>query len=93
MHDANRIISFNMFVLAMHPHGSCYLWDSRLVTLHALADFATAIAYFLIPAFLWTYRKQAPSSLQPVLWLFVTFIMSCGLGHLIDVWNIWHANY
>jgi len=31
------------------PHGFCYLWNARLVWLHAVSDLLIALAYLTIP--------------------------------------------
>lgn len=76
------------------PHGSCYLWETPLVWLHVLGDAFTAIAYFSIPVILVYYvsqRRGAP--FHHVFILFSAFILSCGFGHLLDVWTLWHPAY
>ncbi|MBD0335098.1 MAG: GGDEF domain-containing protein [Cyanobacteria bacterium Co-bin13] len=81
-----------MLIVTM-PHGSCFLWNPWLTSLHALADVGTALAYFSIPVLLYVYREQAATAARPLLLLFAAFILSCGIGHVLSVWNIWHANY
>jgi PAS domain S-box-containing protein len=76
------------------PHGYCYLWNSHLVWLHVIADSLIALSYFTIPAtLLWFVRKRRDF---PFHWLFVLFgifIVACGMTHLMEVWNLWHADY
>ncbi|MEA5496359.1 response regulator [Limnoraphis robusta] len=76
------------------PHGSCYLWQSPLIWLHIISDFLIAIAYFSIPAMLIYFvyqRRDIP--FNRVFILFGVFIISCGLGHLLDIWTLWHPAY
>jgi diguanylate cyclase (GGDEF)-like protein len=80
-------------LVATMPHGSCFLWNPWLTSLHALADAGIAVAYFSIPVLLYFYRQHAATAARPVLLLFAAFILSCGVGHVISAWNIWHANY
>lgn len=69
------------------PHGACWLWDWRILVLHAPADLVTFLAYAVIPLVaLWIYRTGHVAGLAmayPRLWrrgaLFVAF---CGLSHL-----------
>lgn len=78
------------------PHGSCYLWETPLVWLHVLSDGFTAIAYFSIPVILVYYVLQYRDRDTPyyrVFILFSAFILSCGFGHLLDVWTLWHPAY
>ncbi|MGK7899872.1 MAG: PP2C family protein-serine/threonine phosphatase [Hormoscilla sp.] len=76
------------------PHGHCYLWQSPLVWLHALSDLLIAIAYFSIPAMLiyFIYRRRNVPFLG-VFALFGAFIILCGLGHLLEIWTLWHPAY
>lgn len=76
------------------PHGFCYLWNMPLVWLHVVSDSLIALAYFAIPLILlWFVRKRRD---LPFSWMFVlfgVFIVACGSTHLIEVWNLWHADY
>ena len=76
------------------PHGFCYFWNPGLVWLHVISDSLIALAYFAIPLILvWFVRKRRD---VPFSWMFVlfgAFIVACGATHLMEVWNIWHANY
>lgn len=76
------------------PHGFCYFWNPGLVWLHVIADSLIAASYYAIPcALFWFVRKRRD---VPFSWMFVlfgVFIVACGTTHLMEVWNIWHANY
>lgn len=76
------------------PHGHCYLWQTSLVWLHIMSDALIALAYFSIPVMLFYFvqqREDVPFS--RVFILFGLFIILCGLGHLVDIWTIWHPAY
>ncbi|MFB2893102.1 PAS domain S-box protein [Aerosakkonemataceae cyanobacterium BLCC-F50] len=76
------------------PHGHCYLWKPQLVGLHLVSDLLIAIAYFSIPSLLIYFvckRKDVP--FLKVFFLFSAFIILCGLGHLLEVWTLWHPAY
>src|SRR5215831_7800710 len=76
------------------PHGYCFLWDPRLVWLHALSDGLIAAAYLSIPFTLMYFaRRRAYRAFRWVLYLFGAFITSCGLSHGMDVWTLWHPDY
>jgi len=76
------------------PHGQCYLGQTPLVLLHIVSDALVAIAYFSIPIILFSFaRKRADVPFNRVFVLFGTFITLCGLGHLLDIWTIWHPAY
>ena len=53
------------------------------------SDLAIALAYFAIPlTMLVVLRRRAQDIPYPWLWtLFVTFIVACGLTHLVHVWS------
>jgi len=76
------------------PHGYCYLWNMPLVWLHVISDSLIALVYFAIPvSLIWFVRKRRD---LPFSWMFVlfgVFIVACGSTHLMEVWNLWHANY
>ncbi|HEY9646461.1 MAG TPA: GAF domain-containing protein [Chroococcidiopsis sp.] len=76
------------------PHGHCYLWQTPLVWLHLTSDALIAIAYFSIPVMLIYFvskRRDVPFS--NVFVMFGAFIVLCGLGHLLDIWTLWHPAY
>ena len=76
------------------PHGYCYLWDTNLVWLHVISDSLIAAAYFAIPAVLvWFARKRRDLPFNWMFLLFGVFIVACGMTHVMEVWNLWHANY
>lgn len=79
--------------LALMPHGTCFFWDIPLTSVHVFADGLIGLAYFSIPLILYRNRQYVSAGATPLLMLFVTFIFSCGIGHLLSVWNIWHADY
>ncbi|GAB4463527.1 MAG: hypothetical protein OHK0037_16280 [Elainellaceae cyanobacterium] len=76
------------------PHGHCYLWQTPLVGLHVVSDALVAIAYFSIPAILiYFVRKRKDLPFSRVFVLFSAFIVLCGIGHLLDIWTLWHPDY
>jgi len=76
------------------PHGYCYLWNMPLVWLHVISDSLIALAYFAIPAILfWFVRKRRDLLFSWVFVVFGAFIVACGSTHLMEVWNLWHADY
>jgi len=76
------------------PHGHCYLWKSPLVWLHVASDSIIALSYFSIPItllYFTTQRKDIPFNW--IFCMFGAFILACGIGHVMDVWTLWHPNY
>lgn len=76
------------------PHGYCYLWDPRLVWLHVMSDFLIALAYFSIPITLvYFIRKRKDVPFNWIFTCFGMFILACGATHMMEIWNLWHADY
>jgi PAS domain S-box-containing protein len=76
------------------PHGFCYLWNPALVWLHVISDSLIAASYLSIPiTLIYFVRKRRD---LPFHWMFIcfgTFIVACGATHVMEIWNIWHADY
>lgn len=76
------------------PHGMCWFWNPKLITVHAVSDFATFLCYMAIPiVFIYIYRTGKISKLKsayPRLWVLgAGFIGTCGLSHLGAFLEIW----
>jgi PAS domain S-box-containing protein len=76
------------------PHGYCYLWDPLVLWLNVISDALITLSYYCIPIVLIYFaRKNRELPFNRIFWMFGTFILACGTTHLMEVWNIWHANY
>jgi signal transduction histidine kinase len=76
------------------PHGFCYLWDHNLIWLHLISDAVIALAYFSIPLTLvYFVRKRVGLPFHWMFLMFGLFIVACGSTHVMEVWNLWHADY
>lgn len=76
------------------PHGHCYLWSPPVVWLNVLPDTLIAMAYFSIPFMLLRLaRRRRDLPFNGLFWCFGVFIVACGITHLMEVWNVWHAQY
>ncbi len=76
------------------PHGGCYFWRPDILWLHAISDALIALAYFLIPfSLVQLVRKRRDLEFDWMFVLFGTFILACGLTHVLQIWNIWHSAY
>lgn len=76
------------------PHGYCYIWNPGLVWLHVISDSLIALSYFTIPFTLLRFVRKRRD--LPFSWMFVlfgAFIVACGATHVMEVWNLWHAQY
>jgi PAS domain S-box-containing protein len=76
------------------PHGYCYMWDPSVMWLNVISDSLIVFAYFCIPLVLiYFIRKNRDIPFHRVFWMFGLFILACGTTHLMEVWNVWHAQY
>lgn len=76
------------------PHGHCYLWQPGVLWLHLISDTLIALAYFSIPITLvYFVRKRKDLEFHWMFVCFAVFILACGTTHLLEIWNIWHADY
>ncbi|MGI0487294.1 sensor histidine kinase [Pantanalinema rosaneae CENA516] len=86
----HHLLSSEQFV----PHGHCYLWKSGLVSLNVASDAVIGTAYYSIPLLLlYIVRKRGDVPFDWVFFLFASFILACGTGHLMDIWTLWHPTY
>lgn len=83
-----------LFNASFMPHGQCYLWTPSLVWLHVGSDALVGLAYIVIPiALLYVVRQRGD---LPFSWMFVlfgVFIVACGATHIVEIWNVWNADY
>jgi signal transduction histidine kinase len=71
-------------------------WSSFHGWLYIISDLVIWLSYFMIPLIL-TYfyvrKKKESLPFQSILLLFIVFILSCGLTHLIDALIFWWPVY
>ena len=80
--------------LPFMPHGMCYLWQPWVVWMHVVSDILIALAYVVIPVALVHFiRRRRDVPFDWMFWCFGLFIVACGATHVMEVWNVWHANY
>lgn len=76
------------------PHGYCFTWSPGLLWSMVGADAIIALAYFSIPAAIWTFvRKRDDARIHGPALMFAAFIFACGTTHLMDVWTVWYPDY
>lgn len=76
------------------PHGHCYSWKPELVSLHIITDSLIALAYYSIPLMLvYFVRQRRDIPFNRIFLLFGAFIVSCGTGHIMEIWTLWHPDY
>jgi PAS domain S-box-containing protein len=89
-HSIGRLSSAEGFM----PHGMCYLWQPEILALHVVSDGLITLAYMSIPLTLvYFVRKRADLRFHWIFWCFATFIIACGLTHLMEIWTIWRPAY
>lgn len=78
------------------PRWHCGTWESGHGWLHIISDLGIFTAYVAIPIALVTvaWRSNRRNIVrEPVVLLFAAFILSCGIGHLIEATIFWHPWY
>jgi PAS domain S-box-containing protein len=72
----------------------CGNWSTDVGWLHIISDLGIFGAYFTIPVVLLFFllrKKDIP--FPKVIWLFASFILACGFGHLIEAGIFWWPAY
>lgn len=76
------------------PHGFCLKWDPALVMLMVGANIGIAVAYFAIPLALIIFVRKRRDLAYPWMFrLFGSFIIACGLTHVVKVLTIYYSCY
>ncbi|MBX3381562.1 MAG: hypothetical protein KF805_15810 [Phycisphaeraceae bacterium] len=76
------------------PRWQCGDWSLSLGWLHITSDFLIFLAYACIPISLMFFvLRRRDIALRGTVWLFVAFILSCGLTHLTDASMFYHPAY
>ncbi len=77
------------------PRWYCGEWSPFHGWLYIISDFLIWLAYFTIPAilFFFLHKKKEQLPFKGLLIFFITFILLCGLTHLIDVAIFWWPVY
>lgn len=88
--DLLQTLSLAVFL----PHGTCYLWNPRIVWLHVISDGIIALSYYCIPvALLYLSRQRRDIPFNWIFWMFAAFIFGCGTTHIMEVWTVWSPAY
>ena len=76
------------------PHGLCLLWRRDVLWAHLISDALIAISYFSIPiAILYFAIRRTDFAYRSVLFMFSSFIIACGLTHLMGIWTMFVPAY
>jgi diguanylate cyclase (GGDEF)-like protein/PAS domain S-box-containing protein len=85
----------NIFSTTYLPHGFCFLWNPRLLWLHVVSDIVIGVSYLVIAGTLARLvqmsRREVP--FQSIFVAFGTFILACGVTHLLAVVVLWNPLY
>ena len=72
----------------------CGVWTPFHGWLYIISDFGIWAAYSAIPLTLvYLLRKKKNIAFPGIVWLFVAFILLCGLTHLVDAGMFWFPMY
>ena len=76
------------------PHGMCLLWAPEVLWLHVVSDIVITLSYFSIPCIIfYIMRKRKRIAFQWVYAMFGSFILLCGITHILAVWTLWNPIY
>lgn len=77
------------------PHGVCFQLRPDLIWLHVVSDAVIAVSYFVIPVLLLYFirRRRQPLSFGWAVALFASFIVLCGLSHVLGIITVWQPIY
>jgi len=76
------------------PHGMCLLWKPWLVILWAGSDLLIFLSYTAIPFALFRILRRRSEVPHPgLVALFASFILFCGLTHLMGIITLWYPIY
>lgn len=76
------------------PHGMCLLWKPWLVILWAGSDLLIFLSYTAIPFALFSILRKRTEVPHPgLVALFASFILFCGLTHLMGIVTLWYPIY
>ncbi|MCK5944346.1 MAG: hypothetical protein KAI24_20330 [Planctomycetes bacterium] len=76
------------------PRWYCGSWTAGHGWLHVISDLGIFGAYVCIPAVLiYFVRRRGDVPFTGVFWLFCAFILSCGIGHLLEAVIFWFPFY
>ncbi len=76
------------------PHGYCLLWHPLLILVYGGSDVLIFLAYSAIPFALMRFIRLRPGlGYNHLVVLFASFILLCGLTHLLSFFTLWTPIY
>ena len=95
MHEISDFFS-NLFSADNFPaRWHCGRWTSFHGWLYIISSILIALAYFSIPLILYSLIKRTKNKLPflRIFWLFLLFILACGVTHVFDAVMFWYPVY
>lgn len=85
----------NLFLAESWPaRWVCGQWTEFHGWLYIVSSLLIASAYFTIPGYLYIFiKKRGDFPFQKIIWLFIFFILACGITHLMDAAIFWYPAY
>lgn len=85
----------NSFPSQFMPHGSCYYWRPDILFFSVAGNVLAAISYFSIPYLILSFSKakRLSGEKKALAWLFSSFILACGVVHVVKITTIWTGLY
>lgn len=76
------------------PHGHCFMWTPEVLWPWVVGNMLTAACYAVIPFLIYLLWKRRPDLVPTWVALsFGSFILFCGLGHVVKTVTIWNPIY
>jgi len=76
------------------PSGDTYLWRPEILWSNVIGDAVIAFSFFIIPIGLWYFvHKRKIVRGRPIFILFASFILLCGVSHVLDIISVWYPVY
>ncbi|MEZ6235731.1 MAG: ATP-binding protein [Phycisphaerales bacterium] len=87
------LVSWALDTTGFPARWNCGDWSATLGWMHIASDVTIWAAYMAIPVVLGFFVIKGKTPLPLVSWLFVAFIASCGIGHLLEAVIFWEPVY
>jgi len=90
-----RVVEYLLSVGGYTPHGYCLAWNPSVLYTHIISDLVIFASYTAIPVAMFVFARKRGDlgEFKPAMALFVSFILLCGLTHLVAVVTLWYPVY
>lgn len=78
---------------AYMPHGGCFGWDPWVFWPLVVGQVGTVLAYLVIPGFVAWHALRRPLHPWPERIPLATFVLACGVSHILALSNLWAGRY